>query len=163
MKGGVRRRQSGDYEFRFDAGFDPLTGQRRRPGRSGFKTKREAEQALRAAITAHEKGRGVRASSRTVGQFLEEWHAAIKVSIRPTTWVNYRNYVKLYVIPHIGDTRLQDLTPVRLNLLYALLLDHGRAPRRRRAGAQDDRQRAPHAASRAARCGPLGHDTPQRR
>ena len=126
MKGGVRRRQSGDYEYRFDAGFDPLTGQRRRPGRSGFKTKREAEQALRAAITAHEKGRGVRASSRTVGQFLEEWHAAIKVSIRPTTWVNYRNYVKLYVTPHIGDTRLQDLTPVRLNLLYAHLLDHGR-------------------------------------
>lgn len=126
MKGGVRRRQSGDYEYRFDAGFDSLTGQRRRPGRSGFKTKREAEQALRSAITAHEKGRSARASSRTVGQYLDEWHAAIKVSIRPTTWVNYRNYVRYYVAPHIGDTRLQDLTPVRLNLLYAHLLDHGR-------------------------------------
>ena len=68
----IRRRQSGDYEYRFDAGFDPLTGQRRRPGRSGFKTKREAEQALRAAITAHEKGRSVRSSARTVGEFLEE-------------------------------------------------------------------------------------------
>jgi Arm DNA-binding domain len=72
VKGTVRRRESGDYEYRFDAGFDPLTGQRRRPGRSGFKTKREAEQALRAAITAHEKGRSVRSSARTVGEFLEE-------------------------------------------------------------------------------------------
>ena len=33
---------------------------------------------------------------------------------------------RVYVIPVIGDTRLQDLTPVRLNLLYAHLLEHGR-------------------------------------
>ena len=125
MKGTVRRRKNGDYEYRFDAGLDPLTGKRRRPGRSGFKTMREAQVALRAAITTYERGHTVRASKRTVGQFLEEWHAAIKVSVRPTTWVNYRNYMRLYVIPHIGDTKLQDLTPVRLNLLYGHLLEHG--------------------------------------
>ncbi len=53
--------------------------------------------------------------------------------------------VKLYVTPYIGDTRLQDLTPVRLSLLYAHLLDHGR-PRRGRPGTKDDRERPPHAA-----------------
>jgi integrase len=126
VKGTVRRRDNGDWEYRFDAGVDPLTGKRRRPGRSGFATKREAEQALRAAMSAHEQGRTVRASSRTVEQFLEEWHAAIKVTVRPTTWVNYRNYMYFYVIPHIGSTRLQDLAPVRLNLLYSHLLDDGR-------------------------------------
>ena len=126
MKGTVRRRESGEWEYRFDAGMDPLTGSRRRPGRSGFKTRREAEQALRTAIAAHEQGRSVRASRRTVAQFLQEWHAAIKPSVRPTTWANYRNYLRFYVVPHIGDTRLQDLTPVRLNLLYGHLMDHGR-------------------------------------
>ncbi len=55
-----------------------------------------------------------------------EWHEAIKVSVRATTWVNYGNYMRFYVIPHIGETRLQDLTPVRLNLLYGHLLEHGR-------------------------------------
>lgn len=89
------------------------------PGRSGFKTQREAQQALRRAIAAHEQGRTVRSDTITVEQFLLEWHAAIQVSVRPTTWRNYRNYMSLYVIPHIGSTRLQDLTPVRLNLLYA--------------------------------------------
>ena len=132
MKGTVRRRENGDYEYRFDAGFDPLTGRRLRPGRSGFKTVREAQAALRLAIINYEKGRTVRASRRTVGQFLEEWHTAMKVSVRPTTWVNYRNYMRLYVIPHIGETTLQDLTPVRLNLLYGHLLEHGR--RRREGG-----------------------------
>ena len=131
MKGTVRRRPAGDWEFRFDAGKDPLTGARLRPGRSGFKTQREAQEALRRAIDAHEKGRTVRSSTRTVEQFLQEWHAAIQVSVRPTTWVNYGNYMRFYVIPHIGETRLQDLTPVRLNLLYGHLLTQGR---RRGAG-----------------------------
>ena len=126
MKGTVRRRDNGDWEYRFDAGKDPLTGKRLRPGGSGFKTKREAEQALRAAITAYEKGRVVRPSTRTVDQFMTEWHAGIKVSVRPTTWANYGNYLKLYVIPHIGDTRLQDLTALRLNLLYGHLLENGK-------------------------------------
>jgi integrase len=126
MKGTVRRRANGDWEYRFDAGVDPLTGKRLRPGRSGFKTQREAERALRKAITDHEQGHTVRASRRTVGQFLEEWHAAIKPSIRPTTWASYGNYLRFYVVPHIGDTRLLDLTPVRLNLLYGHLMDHGR-------------------------------------
>ena len=126
MKGTVRRRSAGDWEIRFDAGKDPLTGARLRPGRSGFKTQREAQQALHRAIAAHEQGRTVRSATRTVEQFLVEWHAAIQVSVRPTTWANYGNYMRFYVIPHIGETRLQDLTPVRLNLLYAHLLTHGR-------------------------------------
>ena len=126
MNGSVRRRASGDWEYRFDAGEDALTGRRRRPGKSGFKTKREAEQALRAAIAAHDKGRSVRSSSKTVEDFLTEWLQAIRASIRPTTWVNYRDYSNAYVVPIIGKTRLQDLTPQRLGLLYEYLLTKGR-------------------------------------
>jgi integrase len=126
MNGSVHRRQNGEWEYRYDAGPDPLTGRRRRPGRSGFKTKREATQALRTAISAHERGRSVKSSSRTVEQFLLEWHAAVRPSLRPTTWVNYRDYLHAYVIPIIGDSRLKDLTPVRLNLLYGHLLTKGR-------------------------------------
>jgi integrase len=68
----------------------------------------------------------VKSSSRTVEHFLLEWHAAVRPSLRPTTWVNYRDYLHAYVIPVIGDSRLQDLTPVRLNLLYGHLLTKGR-------------------------------------
>ena len=126
MNGSVRRRASGDWEYRFDAGEDALTGRRRRPGKSGFKTKREAEQALRAAIAAHDKGRSVRSSSKTVEDFLTEWLQAVRASLRPTTWVNYRDYSNAYVVPIIGKTRLQDLTPQRLGLLYEYLLTKGR-------------------------------------
>ena len=47
-------------------------------------------------------------------------------ALRPSTWVNYRNYLDAYVIPVIGKTALQDLNALRLNLLYAHLLEAGR-------------------------------------
>lgn len=126
MRGTVRRRKNGEFEYRFDAGPDPLSGKRRRLGRSGYTSRREAERALRKALDAHDRGRTVRSSSQTVAQFVEQWHPAIQASVRPTTWANYNNYLSAYVLPHIGDTRLQDLTALRLNLLYGHLLNHGR-------------------------------------
>jgi hypothetical protein len=129
MSGNVNRRSSGEWEYCFEAGEDSLTGKRRRISKSGFRTKREAEQEMGRAMAAHETGRSVRRDWRTVRGFLEEWHAAVQHTLRPTTWVTYRNYLSGYVYPLIGETPLQGLTPVRLNLLYTHLLEHGRVKR----------------------------------
>ncbi|WP_081682775.1 site-specific integrase [Marmoricola sp. URHB0036] len=126
MRGSVRRRANGEWEYRFEAGEDALTGRRYRPGRSGFPTRKEASQALRAAIAAHHQGRSTRTTRQTVGDFLQEWHQGIRSVLRPSTWVNYRDYMNAYVIPIIGDSRLRDLTPMRINLLYSHLLKDGR-------------------------------------
>ena len=126
MSGNVSRRASGEWEYRFDIDPDPLTGKRRRRTRSGFKTRKEAATAMREAISAHERGRSVSRTRRTVADFLLEWHPAMRASLRPTTWVNYGDYIRAYVIPVIGDIRLQELTPMRLNLLYGHLLEKGR-------------------------------------
>ncbi|HET9842412.1 MAG TPA: site-specific integrase, partial [Nocardioides sp.] len=131
MSGNVSRRRSGEWEYRFEAGTDPLTGRRRRLTKSGFRTKNEAQRAMRQAIGAHETGRSVTRSQQSVEAFVDQWHAAVKPALRDTTWVNYRNYLDYYVIPVIGQTRLQDLTALRLNLLYAHLLEKGRV---RKAG-----------------------------
>ena len=127
MNGSVyRRRDTGQWEYRFDLGADPLTGRRRTRTKTGFATKREASAALRTAMTAHETGRSVSKSQQSVETFVNQWHAGVKPALRDTTWVNYRNYLDYYVIPVIGETRLQDLSALRLNLLYAHLLEKGR-------------------------------------
>ena len=87
----------------------------------------------------------------------------IRSGVRPTTWVNYGDYIAAYVTPAHRETRLQDLTPVRLNLLYGHLLEHGRVKRARRPGAEDRPERAPHAAPRPPRRRQVGPDPPQRR
>ncbi|WP_041258747.1 hypothetical protein [Pseudofrankia inefficax] len=50
--------------------------------------------------------------------------------MRPKTPAKYRLCKDAYVVPVIGETALQDLTPVRLNLLYGHLLKQGRVRRR---------------------------------
>ena len=115
---------------------------------------------MRDAIRAAETGRAVRASRRTVEDFLREWLPAVRASLRATTWANYMDYCRAYVIPVVGQSRLADLTPMRLNLLYGHLLEHGRVTRAGRAGAQDRAERPPHAASRAQRRGPVGPTCP---
>lgn len=125
MNGSVYRRGDG-WEYRLDLGPDPLTSKRRQTTRGGFATRTEAAAALRAAMSAAEKGQHVKFSRRTVAEFLGEWLTAVEGRVRPTTWTNYRDYRDAYVNPVIGRTALQDLTPVRINLLYSHLLAEGR-------------------------------------
>lgn len=129
MNGNVSQRAAGEWEYRFDIDPDPMTGKRRRRTKSGFRTRKAAATAMREDISAHERGRSVSKTRRTVADFLLEWHPAVRAGLRPTTWVNYGDYMRAYVLPVIGDTRLQDLTPMRLNLLYGHLLTNGRVRR----------------------------------
>jgi Phage integrase, N-terminal SAM-like domain len=50
----------------------------------------------------------------------------VKPRLRSSTWANYRTYTAAHVIPILGQVRLQALTPVQLNHLYAQLLERGR-------------------------------------
>jgi integrase len=50
----------------------------------------------------------------------------VKPRLRPSTWANYRTYTAAYVVPILGQIKLQALTPVQLNHLYAHLLEQGR-------------------------------------
>ena len=124
--GNVWKRPNGTWEYRFEVNRDPLTGKRRRSTRSGFTTRREAQKALREAMASFDSSRFVERSTSSVRAFLEEWHPSVRSSLRPSTWANYGDYMRAYVIPHIGDTRLQELTARRLNTLYGKLLTEGR-------------------------------------
>jgi integrase len=136
QQGASRRRRKGvdgsvyprgkKWAFVLDLGADPLSGTRRRDARGGFTTEDAAWEALIEANHRLRTNTYVRNTPRTVRQYFEEWLAAIKISVKPTTYNNYRAYAEYYVIPIIGDRRLQDLTTETINLLYAHLLENGR-------------------------------------
>src|SRR5215217_972175 len=126
MRGAVYKRGS-TWTCHFDTDPDPLTGRRRQRTKGGYQTKKAAEQALAEAIGQWRAGRLPQRSSHTLGHFLqEEWLPAVKPRLRPSTWANYRTYTTAYVVPILGQVKLQALTPVQLNHLYAHLLEHGR-------------------------------------
>ena len=135
MKGHVRRRR-GRYTvvLELDHERDPETGEvvRRRKGLGqGFRTKAQADAALRDAL---ERARhGWRGPTRiSLADFLaDEWLPAVEISLAPTTAALYRTLLNAYVIPRLGGRNLDTLATVDLTRLYAdLLRSGGRGGRR---------------------------------
>ena len=126
MKGSVYQRGS-KWTYRFRAPErDPSTGEYPTISKGGFLTEKEAWKSCREAMREADQGRVVRPSTRTVAQFLTEWFAAVEASMDATTWQNWKDYAKSYVVPHIGAEKLQRLDEPQLLRLYAKLLTEGR-------------------------------------
>ena len=106
MSGSVRRRSNGSWEFRYDAGAGSVDGTSAAREEVRLRDRREAQTALRKAMTALEKGRSVRVDRRSVKSFLSEWHAAMQPQLRPTTWVNYRRLPRALTSAGTSATRL---------------------------------------------------------
>ncbi|MGV0675979.1 tyrosine-type recombinase/integrase [Mycolicibacterium fortuitum] len=129
MKGSVYQRgKTWTYRFR-SPDKDPATGEYPWISKGGFKTEKEAWKACREAMREADSGRVVRTSARTVAQFFTEWFPAVQPTLDATTWRNWKDYADSYVIPRIGEERLQRLNEPQLLGLYATLLAEGRAKR----------------------------------
>lgn len=126
MKGHVARKGKRWYAV-VDIGFDPATGRRKRKWHAGFKTKREAEQALAKIVTQLDAGSYVEPSKTSLGEYLlSEWLPATRATIRPSTWESYRQKVEVHIVPGLGNVQLAALTPGRVNAFYARLSENGR-------------------------------------
>ncbi|GAA3053023.1 hypothetical protein GCM10020229_75760 [Kitasatospora albolonga] len=92
-------------------------GHNRTVRRGGFPTEADARDALRR----YQAGRrlGVNADpNQTVAEYLTTWLAAKELTLKPTTWVRYRDYVHHDLIPALGAIALDDLAYEHL-LAYA--------------------------------------------
>lgn len=87
MRGSVRKRGT-TWTWYLDAPPDPVTGKRRQASKGGFRTKREAQEALNETLARLRDGTFVPPSQRTLGSFLlEEWLPAVRPPrVRPSTW-----------------------------------------------------------------------------
>src|SRR5262245_24431601 len=129
MKGSVVRRGR-TWSVVYDEGRDQATGKRRQRWKGGFRSKEEAEKALRKALSALDEGTYVTPGRMTLGEWmLEHWLPAKatrgRKPIRATTRGMYETFTRAYVLPRVGQVPLQDLTAAHLDRLYTDLLDHG--------------------------------------
>lgn len=113
MKGHVRKRPSGSWAYVLELGRDG-NGKRRQQWKSGFRTKREAQQELTAALHALKTGTYVEAHQITVSQFLDRWleHAAHQVSTKSLE--SYESIVRLHLRPRLGHLKLDQLRPLHI-------------------------------------------------
>jgi integrase len=92
--------------------------------RGPFKTKRDAQTALRDELTAREGGTYVAPSRQSVGEYLAEWTNGL-ADLRPNTRDLYERIVRLHLTPHIGDLPIQALRAKDVRDLFATLSTKG--------------------------------------
>lgn len=116
------------WSYMVDVGKD-LDGRRKQRLKGGFKTRREAERALRETLAALDTGSYVDPNSETVAGYLRDrWLPAVQPPrLAPSTWAGYRWELERRVIPRVGMLKLQELTAPQLDALYSTLLREGGA------------------------------------
>ena len=91
-------------------GYDEHDRQRRRAVTG--KTKADVLDKLRAIQNASDEGIELAPATLTVNRFLQQWVTDdLPGTIRATTLEQYRNVVRLYIIPVLGQERVRTLTP----------------------------------------------------
>jgi len=94
-------------------------GDPKRVQQRGFLTKKEAAKELRRVSTKIESHTYTAPNKLTVEAYMTRWLDGLR--LRPGTMQSYRRIVRLHVLPHIGDLRLDKLTGTRLSVLYRQL------------------------------------------
>ena len=101
---------------------DPVTGE-------AFTRKADAEAFLAQTVQAMRAGSWVAPSTVTVAEHAQRWLLLAQSRLKPSTWASYRSVVRAHLLPALGPVRLQLLTPVMLEDLYAGMLSRGLASR----------------------------------
>jgi integrase len=131
MKGTVwkrpRRAGKAHWEFVFDLGKDPATGQRRRVTKGGFNTKSDAEEALKKAMAEYRDQPEEKPPIPTFAEFFEEWHSSVAARKWSPKTVERTHEQGQYAVRLFGDEPLDQLTDEKLTKHINHLLDHGGA------------------------------------
>ncbi len=134
MTGHVRKRrwrENKDAEWH-DAGWEyvielgTVAGDRQRPTRGGFRTKKAAAEALRKELEAREAGTYAKPSRESYADYLvNRWLPWTlerpRRPVRESTHELYESMARLHILPALGALPLQDVRPVDVEALYMAL------------------------------------------
>jgi integrase len=124
MSGHIRRRGERSWELKYDSSRDHTGRHIRYVSFKG--SKREAQLELARLIVQNAAGEGVDPSKETLAAFIARWDRDwSSLHVSPKTLERYRQLLRLYVVPRLGNLGIQKLRPVHLQELYAHLLRKG--------------------------------------
>jgi integrase len=128
MKGHIRQRGRNSWQLKFDAGRDPVTGERQIAFHTFRGGKREAQAKLAELIASVRAGTHVNRSSLTVGEHviirIDTWEG--KGDISPKTAERYRELHANQIAPYLGSMPLQQLRSVDVERWHGTLKRSGR-------------------------------------
>ena len=109
------------WEARFSDGRDPKTGKVIQRTITG-PTCKIVQEKLTKALAERIDGTYVPPSNQTVAQWLETWSKDYLLGVKDSTALLYRQSIRLYIIPHVGNVKLDKLTSPMVQKFYNELL-----------------------------------------
>lgn len=106
---------------------DPVTGEEKQKWFSGYKTKKEAQDARIEIVSKINNNNFVIPKKLTVKEYLESWFKTyVEPNLSPTTVQGYKVNIFHHMIPYIGGIQLQQLKAVNIQEMYNTLKEKGR-------------------------------------
>ncbi|CEG31417.1 site-specific integrase [Peribacillus simplex] len=103
------RKEGKSWYYAIDMGKDS-SGKRQIKKKRGFKTEKEAKNALAALMTDINKGNYVEPSKLSYSVYIDDWLKDKKISVKKSTHESYKALIEKHIIPALGDTKLSDIT-----------------------------------------------------
>lgn len=116
MRGSTRRRGS-KWSYYFDA-YDPITGKRRQVTKSGFQTKKAAEEALRTALGDFDFD-AASGSAVLVSMASAHWLELRRIAVSPAMATQEANAFAHWWMPHLGKCRVDQVTADHLQRIVS--------------------------------------------
>lgn len=117
MKGSVRKRgEKWSYYFTYKQ-----DGKYKKKEKGGFKTKKEAQMALRDALQIYEKQSVIQNNdSYTVEEFFNYWKENVAIhQLRHNTVILYERYFNKHIKNQLGSVKLDSLSPTVLQKYFS--------------------------------------------
>jgi integrase len=84
-----------------------------------FHLRKEAKDWMTTLSGQVQQGLTYESAKTSVGELLTDWLAIKRTKMRPATDESYRRMARLYIIPHLGALKLQELTAAMIQNFYS--------------------------------------------
>jgi integrase len=85
-----------------------------------FSSQPEAEDWLNQTILQIRQGIPIAGTRVVLAAYFSSWLEIMSLSLRPKTWIHYRQVVTKHILPILGNIFLQELQPYHIQALYQL-------------------------------------------
>ncbi|PFW37654.1 site-specific integrase [Bacillus anthracis] len=130
MNGSVKQnKQTGNWDFVFSIAKDPMTGKRKQVRRRGFRTKREAYDAMLKLKAEMLSGERSDLLKLTYATYVDEWMKERTFHLQATTYEIHKTYIANVIKPRLGHFQLREIEPIHMQkFVNELAIDVGYSP-----------------------------------
>ncbi|HFK1514764.1 TPA: tyrosine-type recombinase/integrase [Bacillus cereus] len=122
-------KSTGKWMFVFNIAKDSITGKRRQIRRRGFRTKREAYDAMLKLKAEMLSGERSDLSKLTYAVYVDEWMKERTFHLQETTYEIHKTYIANVIKPRLGHFQLKEIEPIHMQkFVNELAIDIGYSP-----------------------------------